>query len=118
MGIEATLDVISGKWKPLILCYLGNGPQRPGVLKQAIAGITQKVLTQQLHELIVAGIVHRKVYPQVPPKVEYTLTKRGKSLRQVLIVMSEWGDAQIAWQQAQGQAVTLKRPDHDGYLRY
>ena len=118
MGIEATLAVIGGKWKPVILCYLGNGPQRPGALKRAIEGITQKVLTQQLHELMVDGMIQRKVYPQVPPKVEYMLTDRGKSLRQVLIVMSQWGEQQTAQQQAHGEGISLKRSDYNGELRY
>ena len=118
IGVEATLEVIGGKWKPIILCHLGKGQQRSSELRREIPDITQKVLTQQLHELMVDGMIQRKVYPQVPPKVEYMLTDRGKSLRQVLIVMSQWGEQQIAQQQAQGEVIILKRSDYNGYLRY
>lgn len=118
LGIEATLEAIGGKWKPLILCHLGNGPQRPGELCRKISGITQKMLTQQLRELERDGIVERTVFPVVPPKVEYSITATGKSLRTVLLTMSEWGEAQIAQRQRNGEDVKLLSPDHNGYLRY
>ncbi|MFD1430029.1 winged helix-turn-helix transcriptional regulator [Lacticaseibacillus mingshuiensis] len=118
MGIEATLAVIGGKWKPLILCFLGTGAKRPGELRRQMAPITEKMLTQQLRELARDGIISRTVFPQVPPKVEYALTERGKSLREVLIAMSKWGENAIAARQAAGEAVTLQHPDHNGYLQY
>lgn len=118
LGIEATLEAIGGKWKPLILCHLGNGPQRPGELSRRIDGITQKMLTQQLRELERDGIVQRTVFAEVPPKVEYTITETGKSLREVLLTMSEWGEAQIHLRQSRGEAVSLLNTDHSGYLRY
>lgn len=118
LGIEVTLEAIGGKWKPIILCHLGNGSQRPGELCRLIPHITQKMLTQQLRELEHAGIVERTVYPQVPPKVEYSLTKAGKSLRGVLVAMSEWGETQISERRSRGEKVTLLHPDHDGYLKY
>lgn len=90
IGVEATLDVIGGKWKPIILCHLGNGPIRTGELRRRIPNIAQKTLTQQLRELEEDEIIIRKVYNQVPPKVEYYLSEEGKTLREVLIAMSIW----------------------------
>ncbi|GAB6092719.1 winged helix-turn-helix transcriptional regulator [Furfurilactobacillus curtus] len=118
LGIEATLAVIGGKWKPLLLCHLGNGPQRPGQLHRKVEGITQKMLTQQLRELEADGIISRKVYAQVPPKVEYSLTEQGKSLGHVLVAMSEWGETTIAQKRANGELIELKNPDYSGYLNY
>lgn len=117
LPIEATIDVIGGKWKPIILCHLGNGPLRTGELKRRIPKITQKMLTQQLRELESDGIVARKVYQQVPPKVEYSLTTSGKSLRDVLVAMSAWGTAQIKSQQAKGQNIEVSNPDYSGFLK-
>lgn len=88
LGVEATLEVIGGKWKPIILCHLGQGPLRSGELKRRIPQVTQKMLTQQLRELEHDGIISRQVYPQVPPKVVYAITDEGKSLRELLIAMS------------------------------
>ncbi|ABJ63079.1 putative HTH-type transcriptional regulator YtcD [Leuconostoc mesenteroides] len=88
IGVEATLDVIGGKWKPIILCHLGNGPIRTGELRRRIPNIAQKTLTQQLRELEEDEIIIRKVYNQVPPKVEYYLSEEGKTLREVLIAMA------------------------------
>jgi DNA-binding HxlR family transcriptional regulator len=88
---EMTLDVIGGRWKVLILWQLFQGERRFSELLRALDGITQKMLTQQLRELEKDGIVHRQVYPQIPPKVEYSLTPLGKSLRPVVDAMCEWG---------------------------
>jgi DNA-binding HxlR family transcriptional regulator len=88
---ELTLDVIEGRWKVLILWQLFQGARRFSELFRAVDGITQKMLTQQLRELEKDGIVHRKVYPQIPPKVEYSLTSLGESLRPVVDAMCEWG---------------------------
>src|SRR5580704_6302176 len=89
--VEAALDVIGGKWKPVILWWLQQRTWRFAELRRQIPGITEKMLTQQLRELEADGIVDRKVYPTVPPKVEYSLTKHGRSLKQALQSICEWG---------------------------
>lgn len=118
IGVEATLDVIGGKWKPIILCHLGNGPIRTGELKRKMPKITSKMLTQELRELEADDIVHREVYQQVPPKVVYSLTTEGKTLRQLLIDMSDWGERRVAKMQQDGQSVKLLSADHSGYLNF
>ncbi len=89
--VEATLKVIDGRWKVLILRELFQALKRFSELHRALEGITQKMLTQQLRELERDGVVHREVYPQVPPKVEYSLTPLGRSLKPILDAMHEWG---------------------------
>lgn len=90
-SVELTLKVIGGKWKLVILCHLTDDVKRFGELKRGMPDITQKMLTQQLRELEEDGIIHREVYSQVPPKVEYSLTEYGMSIREVLDVMANWG---------------------------
>lgn len=90
--VELTLKVIGGKWKPVILCHLTDGTHRFGELKREMPEITQKMLTQQLRELEQDAIIDRKVFTQVPPKVEYSLTEYGLSVKGLLNVMSEWGE--------------------------
>lgn len=89
--IKTTLDVMGGKWKPLILFLLSTETMRFSELQHQIDGITQKMLTQQLRDLEADGIVSRKVYPQIPPKVEYSLTAHGKTLVPLLLDMEKWG---------------------------
>ncbi len=89
--VEAALDVIGGKWKALILWWLQQRTWRFAELRGQIPGITEKMLTRQLRELEAAGIVHRRVYATVPPKVEYSLTEYGKSLKRALRAMCAWG---------------------------
>ncbi|MDX2255140.1 MAG: helix-turn-helix domain-containing protein [Pseudanabaenaceae cyanobacterium bins.39] len=89
--VEATLKAIGGRWKVLILHQLFNGTKRFGELHRSLHGITQKMLTQQLREMEHDGLIHREIYMQVPPKVEYSLTPLGKTLRPVLDVMHLWG---------------------------
>lgn len=89
--VEITLKVIGGRWKVLILRELLGGTKRFCELHRAISGITQKMLTQQLRDMEGQGIVRRKVYPQVPPKVEYSLSPCGKSIKPVLDSMHRWG---------------------------
>jgi DNA-binding HxlR family transcriptional regulator len=88
---EATLAVIGGRWKVLILWHLSAGTRRFFELRDSMTGVTPKMLTQQLRELEQDGVVTRRVYAQVPPKVEYSLTERGKSLRPVINAMCHWG---------------------------
>src|SRR5437868_14689360 len=88
---EITLAVIGGRWKTLNLYHLFQGVKRFSELQRAIDGITQKMLTQQLREMERDGLVHREVYPQVPPRVEYSLTSLGESLKPVIAAMCEWG---------------------------
>lgn len=90
-AVNATLKVIGGKWKPLILWYLHEKTYRFSELKKAMEGVTQKMLTNELRELEADGIVKREVYPVVPPKVEYSMTKYGLTLVPVLSAMAEWG---------------------------
>ena len=90
---EATLEVIGGRWKVPILWHLLKGTLRFSELRRALPGVTQKMLTQQLRELERQGVVRRTVYPQVPPKVEYSLTDRGASLKPVVDAMCKWGKA-------------------------
>ncbi|AOM83836.1 Transcriptional regulator, HxlR family [Salisediminibacterium beveridgei] len=94
--VDNALGILVGKWKPIILLHLlKEGTQRFSELKRSIPGITQKMLTNQLRELEEEDIVERKVYPQVPPKVEYTITPYGQSLRPILDAMHEWGQKHI-----------------------
>ena len=89
---ELTLAIIGGKWKMLILWHLGKeGTKRFGELRSMMPGITQRMLVSQLRELEEDLIVHREVYPVVPPKVEYSLTETGESLMSILESMYEWG---------------------------
>ena len=89
--VKTTLDVIGGKWKPLILYFLKDGAVRFSDLRRSVPDVTQKMLTDRLRELEADGIVRRKVYAQVPPKVEYSLTAYGKTLAPILEAMAAWG---------------------------
>ena len=89
-SMELTLDIIGGKWKPLIIWHLGEKTLRFSELKRALPNITQKMLTQQLRALEEDQLVNRFVYAEVPPKVEYSLTEKGKTLLPVLSTLCEW----------------------------
>lgn len=90
--VEDALGILVGKWKPVILLYLlQEGTKRFSELKRIMPGITQKMLTKQLRELEEEGIIERVVYPQVPPKVEYSMSEYGRSLEPILEAMHEWG---------------------------
>ncbi len=91
--VETTLTLISDKWKVLILRDLLSGTKRFGELKKSIGGVSQKVLTTQLRQMEDSGLLNRTVYPEVPPRVEYTLTELGYSLKPVLDAMGSWGEA-------------------------
>lgn len=89
--IETTLKMLGCKWKVLIIRELLDGTKRFGELKKSVVGITQKVLTSKLREMEELGLLERTIYPQIPPKVEYTLTDIGYSLRPVLESLKGWG---------------------------
>lgn len=107
LGIEATLEIIGGKWKALIICLLMSGVKRTGELQRSIDGISQKVLIQQLRELERDGLVRRHVYQQMPPKVEYSLTEYGLTANNIVDVMCAWGRENIALRQQQGEEIML-----------
>ncbi|MFP7494517.1 helix-turn-helix domain-containing protein [Terribacillus saccharophilus] len=99
--VTDALGILVGKWKPVILLHLlGNGTQRFNELKRSLPGITQKMLTNQLRELEEEDIIERKVYAQVPPKVEYSVTDYGRSLEPILHAMHEWGSKHTLHKQA------------------
>lgn len=89
--VETTLGVIGGQWKVLVLHHLLEGDKRFGELSRALSGISARTLTKQLRELESDGIIHREVYQQIPPKVEYSLTSVGRKLKPVLFAMHDWG---------------------------
>ena len=89
--VEATLELIGGKYKALILWHLSDGTLRFSQLRDKIPGATPKMLTQQLRELEAKELIHREVYPVIPPKVEYSLTELGRSLLPILVAMRDWG---------------------------
>lgn len=95
-GLDATLRVIAGKWKPLIIYFLIAGPNRYGELKRAVRGVSDKMLIQQLKELEADGIVTRRDYQQVPPRVDYTLTPLGHSLAEAFEPLCNWGSKNMA----------------------
>lgn len=91
--VETTLTLISDKWKVLIIRDLLPGTKRFGELKKSIGNVSQKVLTAQLRQMEQGGLLTRTVYPEVPPRVEYTLTELGSSLKPILDAMRIWGEA-------------------------
>ncbi len=99
--VEAALEIIGGKWKGMILYHLLTETLRFNELKRQMPEITQRMLTKQLRELEASGLVHREVYPQVPPKVEYSTTDYGKTLAPVIHALRAWGEAHLALLEAQ-----------------
>lgn len=93
--VEATLELIGGKYKALILWHLSEGKLRFSELRKVIHGATPKMLTQQLRELEASNLIHREVFPVVPPKVEYSLTELGNSLMPILVAMRDWGSGYL-----------------------
>ncbi len=89
--VRAALDVIGGKWKPVILYHLMDGTKRHGELRKLMPDASQKMLTQQLRELERDGILSRKVHPEVPPRVEYAFSAYGRTLRPVIRDLCKWG---------------------------
>ena len=93
--VEATLELIGGKYKALILWHLSEGYLRFSQLRKVIHGATPKMLTQQLRELEANDLIHREVFAVVPPKVEYSLTELGRSLMPILVAMRDWGSGYL-----------------------
>jgi len=89
--VEAALDIVGGKWKGLILYYLRDETRRFNELRRLIPGVSQRMLTRQLRELETDRIIHREIYRQIPPKVEYSLTGFGKTLSPILASLEQWG---------------------------
>jgi DNA-binding HxlR family transcriptional regulator len=94
-GLDAAIAVMGGKWKGLILFALQDGALRFGELRRAVPGISERVLISQLREMETTGLLHREVYHQVPPKVEYSLTDFGHSLNRAMAPLGEWGEEHI-----------------------
>ena len=95
-GIDAAMDVVTGKWKSLILWELNHdGARRFGELRRGLPGVSEKMLIQQLREMEADGLVHREVYREVPPRVEYSLTDEGASLNVALGSLGRWGTERI-----------------------
>jgi len=90
------LSLMGGKWKPAILYAVKNGANRFGTMRKAIPGITKQMLTQQLRELERDGLIDREIFPEIPPRVEYSLTKYGKTTLPVIDAMQIWGEADLA----------------------
>ncbi len=100
-AVERTLGLIDGKWKIVVLYKLLRGTLRFNELRRLIPNVTPRMLTHQLRELEADGLIIRTVYAQVPPRVEYSLSVRGRSLEPVLMAMKEWGDTNLSSQEAQ-----------------
>jgi DNA-binding HxlR family transcriptional regulator len=94
-GLDAAIDVIGGKWKALILWALHERPHRFAELRREVEGISEKMLIQCLREMEGRGIVHREIYHEVPPKVEYSLTPLGRSLNDALVPLGDWAEAHM-----------------------
>ncbi|THU38126.1 helix-turn-helix transcriptional regulator [Niastella caeni] len=92
-GLHLTREVLNGKWKPALLYAISMDIKRPSEILRLLPGVTRRVLNVQLKELETHGMVEKKTYPQLPPKVEYSLTEIGRSLIPVIDAMNQWGDA-------------------------
>jgi DNA-binding HxlR family transcriptional regulator len=116
-GVQTTLSVIEGHWKLPILFRLLDGTHRFGELRKHLPAATQRMLTLHLRELERDGLIHREVYQEIPPKVEYSLTEMGRSLEPLLRVMSEWGHANralmVAWIEELAGATVDLAPTRD-----
>ena len=107
LGIEATLEILGGKWKALITYILTFGTKRTGELQRLIPGISQKVLIEKLKELEKDGIIEKHVYEEMPPKVEYKLTEYGQSFSNILYAMCFWGRENIKLRQKMCEDIIL-----------
>ena len=91
-GMSVAIDVVGGKWRLHLIWVLADGPRRFGEIRRLLDGVSEKVLSANLRQLESSGVVHRQVYPEVPPRVEYSLTPLGKELDLALRPLEEWGD--------------------------
>lgn len=108
--VAATLDLIGGKYKALILWHLADSTLRFSELKKVVSTATAKMLTQQLRELEASQLIHREVFPVIPPKVEYSLTELGKSLLPVLAAMRDWGADYLRSKDLESTCFMMKKP--------
>lgn len=107
--VETTLEMIGGKYKALIIWHLAEGKLRFSQLKKAVSNATPKMLTQQLRELETNHLIHREVFPVIPPKVEYSLTETGKSLIPVLMAMRDWGASYLHSKNIESNCFMMKK---------
>lgn len=107
--VESTLELIGGKYKALILWHLSENTLRFSELRKVISGATAKMLTQQLRELESQNLVHREVFPIIPPKVEYSLTELGKSLLPILVAMRDWGADYLKTKNLEANCLMMKQ---------
>lgn len=107
--VAATLELIGGKYKALILWHLSDKTMRFSQLKSVIAGATPKMLTQQLRELESSQLIHREVFPIIPPKVEYSLTDLGRSLLPVLVAMRDWGAGYLHSKDLESSCIMMRK---------
>ncbi|MBP0617765.1 helix-turn-helix transcriptional regulator [Jiella sp. KSK16Y-1] len=108
---------MGGKWKPLILYHLRSGPKRFGELRRLVSGVSEKVLIQQLREFVEAGVLVRRDYREVPPKVDYAVTPFGQTLAEALLPLCAWGNenrAQVEIRKRDSQERTSERPGSSG----
>ena len=110
--VEATLELIGGKYKALILWHLSNGTLRFSELQKKIKQATAKMLTQQLREMESQNLIYRKVYPVIPPKVEYSLTDLGNSLLPILVAMRDWGAEYLREKNLESNCVMMDSTPH------
>ncbi|MFC9996505.1 winged helix-turn-helix transcriptional regulator [Nocardia sp. NPDC127526] len=90
--MSLAIDVVGGKWKLHLMWVLGEGPQRFGQIRRMLTGVSEKVLAENLRQLEAGGVVHREIYPEIPPRVEYSLTPLGEELALALKPLEQWGD--------------------------
>ncbi|MBB3951915.1 DNA-binding HxlR family transcriptional regulator [Aureimonas jatrophae] len=110
-GLDVSLAVMGGKWKPLILYHLRLGPRRFGELRRLVAGVSEKVLIQQLRELVEASVLMRRDYQEVPPKVDYAVTPFGQTLIEALMPLCAWGNAHRTQVEMNGRAPIGEGPE-------
>ncbi|UGT52444.1 winged helix-turn-helix transcriptional regulator [Nocardia asteroides] len=109
-GMSLAIDVVGGKWRLHLMWVLGDGPQRFGQIRRMLDGVSEKVLAENLRHLESTGVVHREIYPEIPPRVEYSLTPLGETLRQALVPLEQWGDTHRAELSAPAPVPAPPRP--------